>query len=120
MSAILLDMAGAFWNLTDPIAFKIVTTAAVDFEAVETLQTQLVFDGFLQPMKPRELMVKPEGERRWKWLMLFTEQLLEPASILEDEEGSNYRVMKLSAWNKLANYGMYEIIQAPFPPFAGS
>jgi hypothetical protein len=120
MSAISLDMGGAFWNLTDPIAFKVVSTAAVDFEAVETLENQIVFDGFLQPMQPRELMVKPEGERRWKWLTLFTEQVLQPAAILQDEEGANYRVMKLSDWNKLASYGMYQIIQAPFPPFAGS
>lgn len=119
MSAITLDLTGAFWDLTDPIVFTLVQTAAVDFEAIDTPQRDIYFDGMLQPMKPRDLLIKPEGERKWKWWMLFTEQELQPGNILQDESGSSYRVMSTVRWD-LAGYRGYEIIQAPFPPFAGA
>ncbi len=65
MSALEFGLGAAFWNLTDEIGFTVVQKAAVDFEAIETPETQVYFDGSLQPMRPRELMVKPEGERKW-------------------------------------------------------
>ncbi len=45
--------------------------------------------------------------------------MLAPGSILQDDTGVNYRVMALSDWH-IAGYESYEIIQAPYPPFAGS
>ena len=113
------NVAGAFWNWIQPIGFNVVTTTAVDYEANDALVTQCEFDGTIEPQSPRQLMVKAEGERKWKWWTLWTTQTLAPDAILQDETGAYYRVMKKSDWS-FGEYQEYEITQAPAPPYAGS
>jgi hypothetical protein len=113
------DMSGALWGLMEPMQFNVVTTTVVDGEAIETPSNQIVFDGVLQPLSPRLLWIKPEGERKWKWWTLFTAQDLDLDNILQDEQGLQYRVMKEWDWRS-ADFQEYEIIQAPFPAYAGS
>lgn len=112
------DMSGAFWNLTEPVQFNVVKTTAVDFEAVDTLENQIVFDGHLQPLPARELMIKPEGERKFKYWNLWTEQELKMDAIVQDEEGAQYRVLKKTDW-RTSDFQQYEIVQAPNPPYSG-
>ncbi len=112
-------MSGAFWNWTEPIQFNVVSTAAVDYEAIDTPENQVFFDGVIQPLKPRDLLIKPEGERKFKYWTLWTEQELQPDSIIQDETGKQYRVMSKSDWRQ-GDYQQYEIMQTPTPAYSGS
>lgn len=113
------DMGGAFWNWEDPIQFNVVQTTPVDYEAKDTLTEQIVFYGVLEPITGRELLIKPEGERKFNYLNLWTEQELKADSIVQDEKGQTYRVLKKQPWNP-GDYSAYEIMQTPTPPYAGS
>lgn len=112
-------MSSAFWNWTEPIQFNLVSRAAVDYEAIETLETQTVFDGVVEPLKPRDLLIKSEGERKFKYWNLWTEQELKPDDIVQDEQGAQYRVTQKSDWRS-GDYQQYEIMQTPNPAYAGS
>jgi hypothetical protein len=112
-------MSAAFWNWTEPIQFNIVTTTAVDFEAKDTLVNQVVFDGTIEPIAPQKLWIKPEGERKWKYWTLWTEQDLIVGAIILDEHGKFYRVSDKSDWRQ-GDYQQYEIVQAPKPSYPGA
>ena len=111
-------MNEAFWGLTDPVVFTVVQPKPVDYEAVEVPENQIYFDAVIQPLNPRLLIIKPEGERKWKWWTMWTEQILAPDSVVQDESGAQYRIMPQSNWDG-ATYREYEILQGPFPIFAG-
>lgn len=112
-------MIGALWNWTEPVQFNVVATTAVDGEAIDTLENQVVFDGVLAPVTPRALLIKPEGERKYNYWTLWTEQELAMDSILQDEHGVFYRVLKKSDW-RVSDFQEYEIMQTPKPPYSGS
>lgn len=113
------EMSGAFWNLTDFVQFNVVSTAAVDFEAIDTPEQQIVFDGVLEPITGRQLLIKPEGERKFNYLNLWTEQDLSSDAIVQTESGETYRVVKKQPWNR-GDFQAYEIVQTPTPPYSGA
>ena len=61
------DVSDAFWGWTSPVTLQLVTQTIVDYEAVETAAGAVAFQGVLQPMPAQKLLVKPEGQRTWKW-----------------------------------------------------
>lgn len=113
------DMSAAFWDWTEPVQFNVVTTTAVDFEAIDAPENQIVFDGVLEPLSPRDLLMKPEGERKFNYLNLWTEQELKMDSIIQDNRGSTYRVLRKTDWRS-SDFQQYEIMQTPTPPYAGA
>ena len=113
------DVSAAFFDWTEPMQFVLVTNVATDYEAIETPVNQICFDGVIEPITPRLLMIKPEGERKYKYWTLWTEEELVPDSIVQDDKGLYYRVTKKSDWRS-GDYQEYEIMQTPNPPYAGS
>ncbi len=100
-----LDMSGALLNLFKPIRVFIVTQTVENFQAVETL-APYNFQGVLQPMKERSIMMKPEGQRSWRW------QTLHAMVGLDLKIGSyiwinntKYRIMSVWEWS---DYGFVE------------
>lgn len=49
-----------------PLSFSQVTKTIVNGEVVETSET-ISFQGVRQPMSAQQLLMKPEGERNWRW-----------------------------------------------------
>ncbi len=112
------DMSGALWGVTEPMQFNVVKTSPVDGEANQVVTNAIVFEGIMEPLTPQLLWIKPEGERKWKWWTMWTEQDLNVGDIVQDEQGILYRVMKEWDW-RTADYQQYEIIETPKPPYAG-
>lgn len=93
-----------------PLLLVRVTKNIRDFEVSET-RKEICCMGVVQPFGPRELKIKPEGERAWNWQMLHTTS---DVALKDDEEftirGTRYRVMSQKNW---AEYGYisYELVQ---------
>ena len=87
------------------VTFVKVTQTLVDFQVVDTL-TNYTFRGVVQPFSPKELEIKPEGERGWEWLMIHSKTALS-LNVGEYITYNNlkYRVMQS---NDYAPYGYYQ------------
>lgn len=116
-NAPLLDLATDLPNMAETIVgwFRPLTLVRINREVIdgEVVQgeKELSCRGVIQPFGPRELRLKPEGERKWKWNMLHTT----PDVSLTDGEvfrvkGVPYRVMALSPYQEYG-YIMYELVE---------
>jgi len=99
-------------GLTQQIQFAIINSISDDGDVVETVKAVNYFQGSLQPLHPRRLLIKPEGERRWKWWQLWTRQEIPVGNYVRDVQGKQYKVMSKADWSQ-ADYQEYEIIQSP-------
>lgn len=61
----------AFTGWQSPISLIKITQSIVDYQVVNT-ETLLRFKGVIQPLGPKELVIKPISERSWKWLQIHT------------------------------------------------
>lgn len=96
------DAVGNWFQLT---VFEKVVKTIVNFVVVETT-VPVEFQGVVQTFTPRQLMMKPEGQRRWKWKSVFCypNVPLSPDDVII-YEGIQYRVM---ASNDFKQYGYWE------------
>ena len=104
------NLAEAFWDWNSTVTLKIVDKEINDFEVTESKIVDNSFSGILQPMPPQQLMVKPEGQRGWKFWELWTETFLALDMIVEDADGKIYRVMSRDDWGN-AGYMHYELTE---------
>lgn len=103
------DVSGALMDWFQPMVFAIVTKTVSGFQAVET-KTDINFQGVLQPMSGRQLMMKPEGQRKWNWFQLHAE----PGLTLTPDDvvfylGVQYRVMSQKDY-RLNGYVEYTLV----------
>lgn len=103
-------MREALSGLVEQAQFALVKSTQENFDTVEAVDATSYFLGSLQPIKPRSLLVKPEGWRRWKWYSLWTTQTLEVGDYVRDGAGLQYRVMSKNDWSQ-ASYYEYELTQ---------
>ena len=69
------DVSGALLDWFQPLQFEVVTKGTLGFELIETgVVTQ--FRGLVMPFTPRQLMIRPEGERAWTWMTLYAQPVL--------------------------------------------
>ncbi len=101
------QMAAAFrgWQTTvvlRRIAQKIVDGLVVDYNQ------DISFKGTVQPLSPQKTMLKPEGQRAWKWLQIHcftgTTNLVTNDRIIYN--GQIFKVMDILDY-KLNNYIEY-------------
>lgn len=104
------NVAEAMWDWETAVPLRIVDKTIVDFEVAEKKVLDTVFNGVLQPIPAQKLLIKPEGERKWKWYTLWTTQVLNMDMILLDADDREYRVMRSSDWNG-AGFYEYELVQ---------
>lgn len=93
-----------------PLTLTRVVKQVVDHE-IKEVRTELRCLGMIQPFGPRELKIKPEGQRAWNWQMLHCT----PEVALKDDEeftvkGTRYRVMSQLAYQDYG-YRQYELVQ---------
>ena len=108
------DVSDALWDLTEPTTLRVVVQTVTDFEGVEVQQAPETFDASLQPLKAQQLLVKSEGERRWRWFTIVTEKVLKLDDVIQDDEGNKYRVRSAQNW-KQAGFYRYEATEGPTP-----
>lgn len=107
-------VGSVIFGFEETLRFQIVKKTVVDHDLQESskVPVPLYFEGNLQPLHPKELLVKPEGQRKWKWYTLFTDMRLEVDTVLIAEDGIKYRVMASSDWGPVG-YTSYQLIEGP-------
>lgn len=99
------DVSLAMLNWFQKITFIRIVKTVVAHRVVET-PTPVTFEGVMQPFSAKQIEMKPEGQRAWKWWKLHAQ----PSFIVDVDEvvtykGQNYRV---KAQNDYAEYGYLE------------
>lgn len=105
------DLSGALFDWFQPMQFAtVVKTVGLDFLVTE-IKTTIDFEGVWQPFTARDLMMKPEGQRRWRWFTChaFPSLELQPDQLIT-YLGIQYRVMEKLNW-KLNGYVEYHLVQ---------
>jgi hypothetical protein len=110
VSGTLPNMMDGMADWFQPMIFEPTIKNETGYQVVENA-LPIVFRGVIMPFKDRELWIKPEGERAWTWLHLFSDPQLE---LLVDQVviylGVQTRVMALKNY---AIYGFmeYQLVQ---------
>jgi len=104
------DVSSALYNLFQPMNFDTVTKV-VKVGKVQETKTVVAFRGVIQSLSNRALLLKPEGQRSWTWLMLLAETQvpLQTDDVL-DWLGVQTRVMARRN-NSLYGFFYYELVQ---------
>lgn len=104
------DVSGAMKDWFQPMTFELVTKTTEGFQVVET-GDPINFMGIIQPLRERDLMIKPEGQRAWTWLLLHADPVL---SLQVDEVvlylGVQTRVMARKDYT-IYGYVEYQLVQ---------
>lgn len=108
------NVSNAIRRFEETLQFQIVkkTISEGDLDETSKVKPPLFFEGSLQPMGPSDLLVKSEGERKFKWWKLFTDLALDVDQVVKDTDGNTYRVMASSDWDD-AGYHEYQLTQGP-------
>jgi len=105
------QMSAAFAGWTQKISLVIVTQTVVDDGIVVPTETQITFQGTIQPLSAEEIQLKPEGQRAFQWLDIHC---MGKISILKKDDriiynGQRYKVMGFKDYS-LNNYTEYNAI----------
>jgi hypothetical protein len=99
------DVSGALMDWLQPMVFTPVTKVSENYQAVET-GTPFNFQGVWQPFKPKDLLMRPEGQRDWDWF--WCHSLIALPLNVDDViiyRGEQFRVL---AVNNCSLYGFFE------------
>lgn len=104
------DVSGALFDWFQPMTFEVVVKETVGYQVVETT-SPINFQGVIQPLTDRQLLLKPEGQRAWTWYLLFCQ----PSLTLQVDSiviwnGKQTRVMSRKDYG-LEGYVQYSLVQ---------
>lgn len=104
------DGGGALRDWFQPMVFVKVAKSVGAYQDVE-VDTEINFQGVIQPFKERALLFKPEGQRAWTWFVLYSDPVL---NLHPDEIvtylGIDTRIMAKKDFS-IYGYNYYEIVQ---------
>lgn len=104
------DVGGALLQWFQPMIFEPIVKSVEGFE-LDELGDPISFRGVIQPLSNRDLLIKPEGQRAWTWLMLHSDISLR---LNVDDVvrwlGIQYRVMARKDYS-IYGYMTYELVQ---------
>lgn len=103
-------ISSALGSWSQKFTFECITKGLENFQVIER-RRQISFKGVIAPLSPRQLEIKAEGQRAWRWLEIHATTCLE---IKPDDEViykcTRYRVMAVHNWSDYGYY-RYEIAE---------
>jgi hypothetical protein len=99
------QLNSALGNWQYPITLIKITQNIVDHQVVN-IEEQLNFQGVIQPLSPKELVIKPISERSWEWSQIHTEKTI--AISTNDKIKYNDKIYKVMLQNDYSPYGYIE------------
>ena len=108
------NLQNAVRRFEQTLQVELVKKTIIDGDVAESAQipVPIFFEGTILPMHPRQLEVKPEGERAWKWWTLITDLVITTDTVVKDSHGTLFRVMSSTDWSD-AEYRQYELVEGP-------
>lgn len=106
-------MHAAFSGWFMPITINLVTQSV---NATTHFVTQVLkpvsFKGTIQPLSPKQIALKPEGQRAWAWLQIHCKGTTLPFTDNDiiQYAGQNYKIMATRDYS-LNNYIEYHAVQ---------
>lgn len=92
--------------------FKVIKKTLQDGEVIESAPAEKSIDCIVYPAADRTIALKPEGQRRWKWMEMICEKNLKLDSIIQlNSDKIQYRVWSSKDWS-IAGFYVYSIAQA--------
>lgn len=104
------NMSGVLTDWMQTIIFNMIKKTTDNFQVVET-EKQIVFQGIVENLKPTDLEMKPEGQRKWRWISVWATPELELE--IDDRfsyQHVNYRVMSKNDWTAYG-YASFECME---------
>lgn len=104
------QMGDALLSWFQAMVFTTIVKTVVNSLVVET-PTNVSFQGVWQPFTDQALLMKPIGQRKWKWFMLHADTTLslEPDDVVT-YQGTQFRVMAKKDYSPYA-YIEYHLAQ---------
>jgi hypothetical protein len=104
------NMTSTLTDWFQVITFVMIKKKVENFQVSES-PTSITFQGVVENIKASNLEMRPEGQRKWAWISVFTTPELE----LEIDEvfryqNKNYRVMTKNDWG-VYGYLEYECME---------
>lgn len=104
------DVSDVLLDWFQKMTFDVVIKTVSGFELVETT-TPVEFQGVIQPLSGKQLMIKPEGQRAWNWMLLHAD----PSLSLEPDDiviylGVRYRVYQQKQYD-IYGYREYQLAE---------
>ena len=103
------DMGEAFSGFAERTIVKRITKSVVDFE-VEDSEDREFCDMFIYSMKAQAIILKPEGQRTWKWMNGVSTTELNLNDIIETDEGKKSKIMEKNDYF-MAGYFLYDLTE---------
>lgn len=104
------NMNDALRNWFQPMVFVHLKKRTVNFQ-LEEFECSVSFHGVIQPLKGRDLYLKPEGQRAWTWLELYSD----PSLVLSVDDIVKYNGIKTRVMSRtnydIYGYVRYELVQ---------
>lgn len=99
------NMSDAILNWFQAMTFTTIVKTVVNFVVVET-PTNVTFQGVWQPFTTQQLVMKPIGQRDWKWFTVHAQisLALSPDDVIT-YQGTQYRVVEKLDYS---SYGYFE------------
>lgn len=104
------DVSEVLLDWFQKMTFDVVVKTVSGFELVETT-TPVEFQGVIQPLSGSQLMIKPEGQRAWNWMLLHAD----PSLSLDVDDvvlylGTQYRVYQTKSYD-IYGYREYQLAE---------
>lgn len=104
------NVSGALLDWFQPITFVIIKKTTVNFKLVEE-RSNYTFMGVVESQTPQQLQMKPEGQRSWNYLNIWS---LPNVSLKIDDifcyQGKDYRVLSKNDWSQYG-YAEFECVE---------
>ncbi len=104
-------MGAAFAGWMKPITLIRITQSITDGLVTDN-EASITFQGTIQPLSPRMIALKPEGQRAWEWLQIHA---FAGSLNLDDNDRISYndKRFKVMATNdySLNNYIEYHVVR---------
>lgn len=104
------NMENTIMDWMQTIIFTMIKKTTENFQVIEK-ETKVVFQGIVENIKPSNLDMKPEGQRKWRWISVWSSPELELQ--IDDRfnyQHVNYRVMSKNDWS-VYGYVQYECME---------
>ncbi len=98
------QIGAAFSGWQQTITLLKITQAVVN-GLVQDTGASMAFKGTIQPLSPKMIALKPEGQRAWEWLQIHC--FAQPANLTTNDRfiyaGKTYKIMAANDYS-LSNY----------------